>query len=99
MGRDTKDLLFTGLQEAGHIKLVKGSVKAIAVVIPVPRPGVAFTYFLHPTDVANNLVPRVPDPLSNNYRFKLGVATIRKTGESPYKKSFRTMSFGTRTIV
>ena len=99
IGRDVEDLLFSGLQKAGRIKLIKASVEAVAVVIPVPRPGVAFMYFLHPTHVANNLVPRVPDPLSNNYRFKLGVGTLRKTGESPYKKSFRTMSFGTRTIV
>ncbi len=99
VGRDTKDLFFSGLREAGHIKLVKGSVEAVAVVIPVPRPGVAFMYFLHPTHVANNLVPRVTDPISNNYRFKLGVGTVTKTGESPYKKSFESMSFATRTIV
>jgi len=44
------------------------------------------------------LAPRVPDPLSDNYRYKLGVGKIEKIGESPYKKSFEEMSFGRRDI-
>ena len=99
MGRDTKDLLFTKLMENGHIKLTSASVTAVAVVNPMPRPGVTFMYFLHTIQSANSLTPRVADPISNNYRFKLGVGRIRKIGESPYKKSFRTMSFGRRDIV
>ena len=99
IGRNLEDLLFSGLQKAGHIQLVQAKVEAVAVVIPVPRPGVAFMYFLHPTHVANKLVPRVTDPLSNNYRYKLAVGKVKKTGESPFKKSFKTMSFTTRTIV
>lgn len=98
IGRDTKDLLFSKLMEDGHIKLTSASVKAVAVVIPVPRPGVTFMYFLHTLQSANSLVPRVPDPISNNYRFKLGIGKIKKIGESPYKRSLETMSFGTRTI-
>ncbi len=85
--------------EDGHIQITQGSAKAVAVVIPVPRPGVAFMYFLHPDESANSLVPRVADPISNNYRFKLGVGKIRKIGESPYKNNNEIMSFSTRTIV
>ena len=44
------------------------------------------------------LVPRVPDPISNCYRFKLGVGRIEKTGESPYKHSLQAMSFAPRNI-
>ena len=99
VARDLSDALFDGLMKNGHIELQKATVKAVAVVIPVPRPGVSFMYFLHPTDVANKLVPRVPDPISNNYRFKLAVGKVRKIGESPYKHSLTMMSFGTRTIV
>ncbi len=98
IARDLEDALFDGLRKAGHIKFVETRIEAIAVVMPVPRPGVAFMYFMHPEKRANTLVPRVPDPLSNNYRYKLAVGTIRKTGESPHKHSLRTMSFTTRTI-
>ncbi len=48
---------------------------------------------------ANSLVHRVPDPITNRYRFKLGKGKIRKTGESPYKSSFKAISFKPRTII
>ena len=99
LARDTKDTLFSGLMENGHIKLVSASVSAVAMVTPAVRVGVAFMYFLDPSQPANSLVGRVPDPISNNYRFKLGVGKVRKIGESPYKKSFASMSFKPRTIV
>ena len=99
IARDIREALFSGLKENGHIKLVKGSVTAVAVVIPVPRPGVTFMNFLDLSQPANSLVSRVPDPISNNYRFKLGIGKIRKIGESPYKKSLTTMSFATRNII
>ena len=99
VARDVEDALFNSLMANGHIELQEAKVEAVAVVIPVPRPGVTFMNFLHPQHPANALVPRVPDPLSNNYRFKLAVGKIRKVGESPYKDSLTTMSFTTRSIV
>jgi hypothetical protein len=40
----------------------------------------------------------VPDPVTNRYRFKLGKGRVTKIGESPYKRSFTTMSFAPRHI-
>ncbi len=97
--RDTGDLQFAKLLADGHIKHVSAEVKAVAMVMPVPKPGVAFVYFLNPEQPANNLAPRVPDPLTNNYRYKLGVGKIRNIGESPYKHSFDQMTFKSRAIV
>ncbi len=94
-----EDASFTKLQEAGHIRFETARVEAVAVVTPAIREGVAFMFFLHAKNPANSLVARVPDPISNNYRYKLGVGKIRKIGESPYKHSFTQMSFAPRTIV
>jgi hypothetical protein len=44
------------------------------------------------------VVPRVPDPVTNRYRFKLGKGRITKTGESPYKRAFMAMSFAPRPV-
>jgi len=52
-----------------------------------------------PETESNSLVHRVPDPITNRYRFKLGKGKIRKTSESPYKRSFEVMTFKSRTIV
>jgi arsenite oxidase large subunit len=99
IARDTKDMLFSGLLRDGHIKFVKGRAKAVALITPAVRKGITFMYFLDPKEPANSLVSRVPDPISNNYRFKLGVGKVRKVGESPYKNSFAQMTFARRTIV
>jgi len=93
------DASFTRLMEAGHIELTAARVEAVAIVTPAVRPGVSFMFFLHTKNPANSLVARVPDPISNNYRYKLGVGTLRKIGESEYKHSFTQMSFAPRTIV
>jgi len=99
LGVGGKDLTFTELMAGGHIKLERASVSAVAMVTPAVRKGVTFMYFLDPNQPANALVPRVPDPISNNYRFKLGVGRVRKIGESPYKKSLEAMTFAPRTIL
>ena len=96
---EVEDLTFTGLLNNGHIEFTEGSVSAVAMLTPAVRRGVSFMYFLDPNQPANSLVPRVPDPISNNYRFKLGVGRLTKIGESPYKESFSSMSFKPRTIV
>ena len=99
VGRDTKDLLFSKLMEDGHIDLDSVSVPAVAMVMDVPRPGVAAIYFLDPNAPANSLVPRVTDPISDNYRYKLGIGRIVKVGESEFKDSFAQMTFKSRAIV
>lgn len=100
---DSDDFLFTNLQRKGLIKRGIGSCTAVAIVIDAVRPGVLFTYFLWadkwPNADSNSLVHRVPDPITNRYRFKLGKGRIRKTGESPYKDSFESMTFKPRTIM
>jgi arsenite oxidase large subunit len=93
------DLLFSQLVKQGHIKFVKGSITAVAMVTPIVKKGVSFTYFLHPTQSANSLVAMVPDPITNRYRFKLGIGKVKKIGESPFKKDLRAMSFIRRDIV
>ena len=93
------DASFTNLLKDGHISLTSAKVEAVAIVTDAVRAGVSFMFFLHTKNPANSLVARVPDPISNNYRYKLGVGTIRKTGESPFKHSFTQMSFASRTIV
>ncbi|MBI4512212.1 MAG: arsenate reductase (azurin) large subunit [Deltaproteobacteria bacterium] len=99
VGVKSKDLSFTELMKNGHIRLDRAEVDAVAVVMPVPRKGVAFMYFLDPRAAANSLTPRVPDPMTDNYRFKLGVGRITKIGESPHKHSFAQMTFKSREII
>ena len=77
-------------------------MEAVAMVTDAVRPGVVFAAFLWPRwprAAANSLVYRVPDPITNRYRFKLGKGKLRKTGESPYKRSLERMSFKPRTII
>lgn len=93
------ELSFTALQEQGLIRIGHGEVFAVAIVTPDVKPGVLFTNFLHPSSPANSLVHRVPDPITNRYRFKLGKAHIEKAGESPYKHSLDSMTFKSRTVM
>lgn len=95
---DIEPLLFSSLQKNGHIELTRGSCEAIAIVTDAIRPGVAFSYFLVPGSAANSLAPRVLDPVSQRYRFKLGRGKIRRLGESQYKHDFTSMTFKSRAI-
>ena len=90
---------FTSLNENGHIRIGRGEMKAVAIVTDAVRPGVMWTNALMPGSPANSLVHRVPDPITNRYRFKLGKGKIKKTGESPYKKEFTRLTFAPRTVV
>ncbi len=92
------DITFTGLMEEGLIRTGRGEVRAVAIVTEDVLPNVLFTNFLHPSSPANSLVHRVPDPITNRYRFKLGKAQIERVGDSPYKESFEEMSFKPRTV-
>ena len=89
---------FTWLMENGHIRIGQGDVRAVAIVTEAVPPGLIFTNFLHPSSPANSLVHRVPDPITNRYRFKLGKGQIERIGESPYKDDFRFMSFKPRDV-
>ena len=103
VGVDDKDLLYTALEKAGHIRVGKGAFEAVAVVTDAVRPGVTWTNFLyvgrHAGSAANNVVPRVPDPITNRYRFKLGKGRVRKIGVSPYKTAFDKMTFASRNVL
>lgn len=89
---------FTWLMENGHIRVGSGEVEAVAIVTEAVFPGLLFTNFLHPSSPANSLVHRVPDPITNRYRFKLGKGKIERLGESPYKNSFDKMSFAPQDV-
>ncbi len=101
IGVDGDDLSFTKLQEKGLIRIGRGACEGIAMVTDAVRPGLLYTNFNDPRPRAssNSVVHRVPDPITNRYRFKLGKGRIRKIGESPYKNSFDKMTFAPRTII
>jgi len=82
-GVNDSDFQFSTLMKNGHIELK----------------GVMFTNFLDLRQPSNILQGRVVDHISGNYNFKMGVAKIKKIGESQYKKTFRSMSFAPRNIV
>ena len=83
----------------GHIRIGKGSFQAVAILTDAVKRGVTFTNALWMSQPANAVVPRVTDPITNHYRFKLGKGRVRKIGESPYKSSLENMSFLPRTII
>lgn len=94
-----KAMTFSELQKSGHIEMTSASFDAVAIVTPAIRQGVSFTYFLIPGSAANSLAPRVLDPISQRYRFKLGRGVVSKIGESPYKHDLTMMSFKSRAII
>lgn len=99
IGVEGSDLTFSKLKETGHIKVGKGSIKAVAIVSDEIRAGVAKAQFNMGKAMANALVPAVPDPISGNYRYKLGRGVLKLIGPSPYKTSFTAMSLKPRPII
>ena len=93
------DLTFNQLMKDGHIKVTTGQFVAVAIVSDEIREGVAMANFNFPGAPANSVCHAVPDPLTNNYRYKLGRGVLSKVGESPYKHSFTSMSLKPRNIV
>jgi arsenite oxidase large subunit len=93
------DAMFKSLEENGHIRIGKGEMKAVAIISDAIRPGVMWTNALIPGSPANSLIHRVPDPITNRYRFKLGKGKVKRLGESPYKHDLTKMSFAPRTII
>jgi arsenite oxidase large subunit len=97
--RTLEDSMYTGLLKNGHIEFKSASVELVAMVTDSVRPGTTFSICLmNPRRSVNALSPSVTDPMSGNYRFKLGVGKVRKIGESPYKNDFSQMTFTNRTF-
>lgn len=91
-----EEIQFSWLLKNGHIRIGHGQIEAVAMVTPAVMRGVLFTYFLFPSNPFNALSHRVPDPITNNYRYKLAKATVARLGTSPYKSDPRFMSFQRR---
>jgi arsenite oxidase large subunit len=97
--RTLEDSMYTGLVKNGHIEFKSASVELVAVVTDAVRKGTTFSICLmNSKRTINALSPSVTDPMSGNYRFKLGVGKVRKIGESPYKHDLAQMSFADRTF-
>ncbi len=99
LGVHGDDLRFGSLLENGYIELSKAAVTAVAIVTPAVKKSLLYMDFLHTQQPANALEGRVVDWISGNYNYKIGVGRIRKIDESPYKHTFRSMSFAPRDIV
>ena len=77
----------------------RAAVTAVAMVTRHIKKGVLYMDFLHPAQPANALEGRIVDWISGNYNYKMGVARVKKIGVSPYKHTFRSMSFAPRDII
>ncbi len=91
------DLGFDSLLAAGHIKTGFGEFEAIALVTEDIRPGVGKANFNFPGAPANAVCHAVPDPMTNNYRYKLGRGVLIRLGESPLKHAFHGLSLQPRS--
>jgi len=98
IGVEGDDFQFSSLMKNGHIELSKAAVTAVAMVTPAVKKGVTYMDFLHTSQPANALAGRVVDWISGNYNYKMGVGRVKKIGVSPYKTTFRSMSFAPRDI-
>ena len=49
--------------------------------------------------MANSVCHAVPDPVTGNYRFKLGRGVLKRIGERAYKHNFQEMSLKPRPIM
>ena len=93
------DFNFADLLKNGWIELDDAAVTAVAIVTPNVKKGTMYSYFINTSQPSNVLQGRVPDQISGNYNFKMGVAKVKKIAESKYKSEFRSMSFAPRNIV
>ncbi len=99
IGVKPDDLSFTRLMERGHIKVTEGRFTAVAIVTDEMRPGVAKATFATSKAMANSVCHAVPDPVTGNYRYKLGRGRLTRIGESPFKAGFDQLSLKPRPIV
>ncbi len=98
LGVEGDDYKFSGQMKNGNVELSEAAVTAVAMVTRAVKKGVLYMDFLHTSQPANALEGRVVDWMSGNYNYKMGVARIKKIGISPYKNTFRSMSFAPRDI-
>ncbi len=98
LGVDSDEFQFTTLMKNGHVELSKGAVTAVAIVTPAVKKGLLYANMLDMRQPSNSLAARVVDQVSGNYNFKMGVARIKKIGETQYKREFRSMSWAPRNI-
>ncbi|MCK4713832.1 MAG: arsenite oxidase large subunit, partial [Marinosulfonomonas sp.] len=98
LGVEGSDYSFSGQMANGNVEMSEAAVTAVAMVTRAVKPGVMYMDFLHVSQPANALAGRVVDWISGNYNYKMGIAKVTKIGESPYKHSFRSMSFAPRDI-
>lgn len=98
LGIDGKHFQFGELMKRGHIELAKGAVTAVACVTPAIKKGVTYSNFNNMPEPTNVLQGRVTDNISGNYNYKVGVARVKKIGESRFKRDFRTMTFVPRNV-
>jgi arsenite oxidase large subunit len=99
LGVEGSDYSFSGQMKAGNVELTRAAVTGVAMVTRHIKKGIIFMDFLHTSQPANSLEGRIVDWISGNYNYKIGVAKVKKIGVSPYKKSFRSMSFAPRDII
>ncbi len=90
---------FSGLMNAGQIRIGTGRYEGVAIVTTAIRPGVVWSNALNATQPPNSVVHRVPDPITNRYRFKLGKGRVTRLSESPLKHDLKQMSFRQRDIM
>lgn len=98
LGVGGDDFQFSSLMKKGHVELSKAAVTAVALVTPAVKKGVMYANMLDMRQPSNALTARVVDQISGNYNYKMGVAKVKKLGESKYKTEFRSMSFAPRNI-
>ena len=78
LGVTEHEMNFNGLLAAGHIRVTQGSFEAVAMLDPGMRPGVAKAGFNARGSHANAVSHAVPDPMTNNYRYKLGRGRVER---------------------
>ncbi len=98
LGVEGADYSFSGQMKAGNVELTTAAVTGVAMVTRHIKKGVIYMDFLKPSQPANSLEGRIVDWISGNYNYKMGVAKVKKIGVSPYKHTFRSMSFAPRDI-
>ncbi len=98
LGVEGSDYSFSGQMKAGNVELTTAAVTGVAMVTRHIKKGIIYMDFLHTSQPANALEGRVVDWISGNYNYKMGVAKVKKIGVSPYKHTFRSMSFAPRDI-
>jgi arsenite oxidase large subunit len=88
LGVAADEMHFNSLLAAGHIRITQGSFEAVAVLDPGMRPGVAKAGFNARGSHSNAVCHAVPDPMTNNYRYKLGRGRVDRIEPSLEKSDF-----------